>query len=80
MSDSITNELLSFAIDQNIAIEFFGDKYGKNVRARFDQDGVEHGHVIAIGSRRRGGGRHTAETAIAEHLLYLSSKNRKIGS
>ena len=65
--------IAEFAIRIKIIVEIYGDQYGRNVRARYqDDDGVEHGCVILIGSKRQSDGLpHTIGSATEEAMQRL---------
>lgn len=51
---STQKSLVRFATDHKLVVEFYSDKYGSSLRARYtDDDNVERGTVVRIGT---GGG------------------------
>ena len=65
--------IAEFAIRIKIIVEIYGAPYGRNVLARYKyDDGVEHGCVILIGSKRQSDGLpHTIGSATEEAMQRL---------
>jgi hypothetical protein len=71
--DNTQRAMAEFAKCSKVVVEIYGDKYGNCVRARYETDeGVEHGLVILLGSKRQSDGLpHTIGSATEESIQML---------
>lgn len=71
--DTTQGAIAEFASRSKVIVEIYGDQYGRNVRARYqDDNGIEHGCVILLGSKRQSDGLpHTIGSATEEAMQRL---------
>jgi len=71
---AISKSVETFAVENNVTIDFFRDRYGRNVRVRYtDADKLEYGTVRTIGLKGNFGKPMTIEECIEECLTTLSN-------
>jgi len=71
--DNTQKAIAEFASRSKVVIEIYGDKFGKSIRARYqDDNGVEHGCAILLGIKRQSDGLpHTIGSAVEEAIQGL---------
>ena len=72
------SEMVDFACSHGVLVAFYGDKFGKNVRVSFLENGVEFGHVNTIRMKRPADGEpHTIESAVSDALWRLMQDRKQ---
>ena len=71
---AISKAVEAFVVKNKVTIDFYGDAYGKNVRARYtSKDKMERGIIHMIGCKGRSGEPMGMEDCIEACLATLSN-------